>query len=195
MTVKKINSRLVFVLMFLCSFLYAAPNSNPNQEMAETHVVEQHKPAKNTDRELACVATAIYYESKNEPFLGQVAVARVIQNRIRANFASSACGVVYQKVNRRCQFTWACRTTHSLGATICPMCWQAAQAVFQDGAYQTLVPNALYFREINVRSRPRKFVLVTRIGHHNFFQTGTIKIESTSMESDDEILPYTVAEK
>lgn len=50
------------------------------------------------DDQLACLAGAVYFESKGEPLLGQLAVARVILNRIRSGrYPGSICGVVMQR--------------------------------------------------------------------------------------------------
>ncbi len=58
-----------------------------------------------------CLARAIYFEARSESELGQMAVAKVVLNRTRADgFPKSICGVVYQGSNRRnsCQFSFAC---------------------------------------------------------------------------------------
>ncbi len=62
-------------------------------------------------RELRCMATAIYFEARDEPVKGQVAVAQVIMNRIRSPFyPKTICGVVYQGERNRhgCQFSFTC---------------------------------------------------------------------------------------
>ena len=58
-----------------------------------------------------CMARAIYFEARSESELGQLAVARVILNRVKdPNYPNTICGVVYQGSNRRnsCQFSFAC---------------------------------------------------------------------------------------
>lgn len=48
-------------------------------------------------RELNCLSTVIYHESRGEPFLGQVAVAHVVLNRLEdARWPDTVCAVVYQ---------------------------------------------------------------------------------------------------
>jgi hypothetical protein len=62
-------------------------------------------------RELRCMATAIYFEARDEPVKGQIAVAQVIMNRIRSPFyPKTVCGVVYQGERNRhgCQFSFTC---------------------------------------------------------------------------------------
>ena len=61
--------------------------------------------------DLSCLATAMYFEARGEPQDGQMAVGRVILNRVSDRaYPSTVCGVVYQSANRRngCQFSFAC---------------------------------------------------------------------------------------
>jgi hypothetical protein len=58
-----------------------------------------------------CLARAIYFEARNEPIRGQIAVAQVVLNRVFSPYyPDTICGVVYQNAHRRlaCQFTFAC---------------------------------------------------------------------------------------
>jgi spore germination cell wall hydrolase CwlJ-like protein len=58
-----------------------------------------------------CLAEAVYFESRGEEVLGQIAVAQVILNRaFSGKYPSTVCGVVYQNSHRHlaCQFTFAC---------------------------------------------------------------------------------------
>jgi spore germination cell wall hydrolase CwlJ-like protein len=52
----------------------------------------------------------IYYEAKSESREGQIAVALVTLNRLASgNYANDVCGVVKQKTNGMCQFSWVCQ--------------------------------------------------------------------------------------
>jgi spore germination cell wall hydrolase CwlJ-like protein len=58
-----------------------------------------------------CLARAVYFEARSESELGQVAVAKVILNRVKdPEYPKTICGVVYQGSGRRnsCQFSFAC---------------------------------------------------------------------------------------
>lgn len=49
------------------------------------------------DEELNCIATAVYFEARGEPFDGQLAVAEVVMNRARSGrYPASYCAVVKQ---------------------------------------------------------------------------------------------------
>ncbi|CAN5286233.1 hypothetical protein BH10PSE7_BH10PSE7_24420 [soil metagenome] len=58
-----------------------------------------------------CLAKAVYFEARSETELGQLAVAKVILNRVKdPQYPKTICGVVYQGSDRRnsCQFSFAC---------------------------------------------------------------------------------------
>ncbi len=58
-----------------------------------------------------CLARAVYFEARGESELGQLAVAKVILNRVKSSrFPNNICGVVYQGSHRKnsCQFSFAC---------------------------------------------------------------------------------------
>ncbi|GFO80406.1 MAG: hypothetical protein A49_00330 [Methyloceanibacter sp.] len=62
-------------------------------------------------RELRCLAEGIYFEARGEPWRGQLAVGRVILNRVASrHYPDTICGVVYQNshLHNRCQFSFAC---------------------------------------------------------------------------------------
>ena len=68
---------------------------------------------------LVCLALNIYHEARDQPFIGQVAVAQVVMNRVADNrYPDDVCEVVMQgptyswkpdfPVRHRCQFSWYC---------------------------------------------------------------------------------------
>ncbi len=66
---------------------------------------------KDSQRQMRCLAEAIYFEARSEPEAGQAAVAEVVLNRVRSGlYPTTVCGVVYQDRNRpfACQFSFAC---------------------------------------------------------------------------------------
>jgi len=71
------------------------------------------------DSFIACIATAIYFEARGEPFLGQIAVGHVIMNRVESeNYPNDPCSVVTQSqtyewnpdvpIRNKCQFSFYC---------------------------------------------------------------------------------------
>jgi hypothetical protein len=83
---------------------------------------------------LRCLAEAVYFEARGEPYIGQVAVAQVVLNRARSGkWPRGLCAVIAQGVERgeKCQFSYMCRTTRA--APVGPM-WDRAQEVAIDAA-------------------------------------------------------------
>src|SRR5204862_7798438 len=57
------------------------------------------RSAESGSRELDCLATGIYFESKSEPLSGQLAVGKVIANRAQSGgrFPQTSRGVLFQR--------------------------------------------------------------------------------------------------
>ena len=77
--------------------------------------------ASDANNDIYCMAQNIYFESGNQPLAGKIAVAQVVQNRIKhPNYPSTACDVIYDAkwrtnwkglsvpVLNMCQFSWFC---------------------------------------------------------------------------------------
>jgi spore germination cell wall hydrolase CwlJ-like protein len=63
------------------------------------------------NKEIACLAKAIYFEARGEPLAGQQYVARVVLNRVdSAYYPSTICDVVHQNdhMKNACQFSFVC---------------------------------------------------------------------------------------
>ena len=68
-------------------------------------------PLNISQKDFRCLAQAVYFEARSEPFEGQVAVAYVILNRVKdRRYPDNICAVVFQNEKRRhqCQFSFAC---------------------------------------------------------------------------------------
>jgi spore germination cell wall hydrolase CwlJ-like protein len=80
-----------------------------------------------------CLATAIYFEARDEPVRAQIAVAQVVLNRaFTPYYPNDVCGVVYQNDHRHlaCQFTFACDGKSK--AIKEPEPWTRAQTIARD---------------------------------------------------------------
>ena len=72
-------------------------------------VMSQSASADARLEDLECLAKNIYFEGRNQPWVGQVAIAQVTLNRVKsAAFPSTICEVVKQKKRNICQFSWYC---------------------------------------------------------------------------------------
>ena len=125
-----------------------------------------------------CLARAVYFESRSESDLGQLAVAKVILNRVKnPGFPKSICGVVYQGSGTRnsCQFSFACDglpdDVNSAGA------WSHAKLIAQraiagDPAV-AMMGTATNYHADYVKPRWAKTMRrLARIGHHIFYANG-----------------------
>lgn len=131
----------------------------------------------NKSSQKKCLAEAIYFEARSEPWAGQVAVAQVVLNRVKnPTYPGSICGVVYQnkRWRNRCQFSFACdgkrdriRDKNS---------WRKAQTIAREVIagkhWLDKVADSTHYHANYVR--PRWAPRMTRkgkIGQHIFFRT------------------------
>lgn len=78
--------------------------------------LDEVTPGFGKDRELNCLAEAVYYEARSEDVAGQLAVAEVVMNRVaNPHYPKTVCGVVFQGQYREtgCQFTFTCDGSRS----------------------------------------------------------------------------------
>lgn len=90
------------------NLLVSSPSSIYDADM---DVLLSQLPGNISDKAFKCLAQAVYFEARSEPFEGQVAVAYVILNRVKdRRYPNSICEVVFQNEKRRhaCQFSFAC---------------------------------------------------------------------------------------
>ena len=91
---------LLFILTLGLSFLGLILNSKANA----------------TESDDKCLTEAVYFEARSEPFIGQLAVANVIMERVRDHrFPTTVCKVVHagrywegNPVRNRCAFSYWC---------------------------------------------------------------------------------------
>jgi N-acetylmuramoyl-L-alanine amidase len=130
-------------------------------------VAAQAVPAR-IDRELKCLATGIYFESKGEPLHGQLAVAEVILNRARSGrFPSDVCKVLTQ----RGQFSFV-RGGRLPGVAASKTAWRTAVAVAQVARrqlWESDAPKALYFHARHVSPSWNR-AKVAMLGNHVFYR-------------------------
>jgi len=144
----------------------------------ETQVDWPHNYVSATTKikELDCLTKNIYWEAASEPFEGKVGVAQVTINRVESGkFASSICGVVYQKnifyEKVICQFSWYCENTHKI-RPIHKQLWAESELVAKKVLLENFrlpaLKNALYYHAdyINPGWKNPK---IDQIGRHIFY--------------------------
>ena len=143
------------------------PTEKPTGDLSS--MVAQLRDSVPGTRELECLATGIYFESKSEPLAGQLAVGKVIANRAQSGgrFPSTYCGVLFQ----RGQFSFV--RGHSLPSV--PRTskqWQTAVAmakIVDQGLKESAVGAALFFHARYV-SPGWRLKRVASIGNHIFYR-------------------------
>ncbi|HOC06060.1 MAG: cell wall hydrolase [Bacillota bacterium] len=115
-----------------------------------------------TAQEFELLARAVYSEARGEPFLGQVAVAAVILNRVKhPDFPNTIAGVIYQP--------WAITAVHDGQFWLTPnqSAYNAAQQAINgvDPTYGAVFYyNPVTATNLWIRTRP----IITKIGNHVF---------------------------
>jgi spore germination cell wall hydrolase CwlJ-like protein len=119
------------------------------------------------DPELRCLAVAVYFESRGESLVGQLAVAHVVINRAESGrFPKSLCGVVHQKS----QFSFV--RGGRMPAVREGAQWSNAIAIAQiarDGSWKNHAPGALFFHARYVSPNWRK-TRIAQIDNHIFYR-------------------------
>ena len=148
----------------------AAPPIVEDQPVADSiaGLVRRHSASVAGDADMECLAGAVYFEAKGEPLEGQLAVARVILNRMNSGrFPATACGVIRQ----RGQFSFV----RGEGMPAVPrnsVAWHQAVAIAHVAAndlWTCPADRALYFHARSVAPRWR-MVRVGAVGNHVFYR-------------------------
>ena len=135
-----------------------------------------------SERELRCLAEGMYFEARGEPLRGQLAVGRVILNRVASEaYPDTICDVVYQNdhMRNRCQFSFACDGKPDTIAEYDAWfdirgyaAWLLANDPKPGSGYPVLasLETATHFHADYVSPRWAKFLTLTvHIGRHYFY--------------------------
>jgi hypothetical protein len=125
--------------------------------------------------EADCLARAIYFEARSESEVGQLAVAKVVLNRVKdPAYPKSICQVVYQGSQRpnACQFSFACD-----GISDEPKqreAWtkskqMASRALAGDQSIQILGAATYYHADYVTPKWSSSFKRLIKIGRHIFY--------------------------
>ena len=122
------------------------------------------------DEDALCLATAVFFESKGEPLVGQLAVAQVVINRARSGrYPPTLCGVVKQHA----QFSFVRGGNFPRFDASCEA-WRKARAIAriaQQNLVASLPGDVLWYHADYVAPRWRvALVKVEQIGAHIFYR-------------------------
>ena len=128
---------------------------------------------KEARKQVDCLAENIYHEAGYEPNVGKKAVALVTLNRTQdERFPQNICGVVKQKTQGTCQFSWFCMPV-KLNRNSDAFKESMDVALFVYANYDKLkdiTEGALYYHADYVNPRWRGMEKTTKIGRHIFYK-------------------------
>jgi len=149
-----------------------APAPAPQTMATATTLAElvlAYAGTQTSDREMECLANAVYFEARSEPIEGQLAVAEVVMNRAASGrYPTDLCSVITQKAQfsfiRRGRFPRADRGSDS---------WKKAVAIASI-ARQKLAGNlpssVLWYHATYVSPKwGKRLTRQTQIGLHIFY--------------------------
>ena len=187
--IKEGNMKQLFICIVLL-FSFVIPLGSTSINHNDT-LVWKYSPInleiQNREKQLQCLAKNIYFEARNEPFAGQLAVALVTLNRVYDDtFPNTICEVVYQGIHtkngfpkrNKCQFSWYCDGLSD--KTKNKRAWNHTQKVanlaimsYAKTKSQGLdfTEGAIYYHTYEVNPQwSRSFPKVGRIGQHIFYR-------------------------
>jgi spore germination cell wall hydrolase CwlJ-like protein len=161
-------------VFFVISF-----TSSPKLAKAEENIYVNEK-------HIHCMATAIYFESKNEPLVGQLAVGLLVKNRAESGmFPKDICDVVYEgprdskgmPILNRCQFSWYCDGIPEKISDIAAWekCLFMSKLILSDKIFD-FTDGALFFHNHSV-SPKWKLKKIGIIGNHIFYKKHKVKTD------------------
>ena len=165
-------SLLSSILLSLCisKFAFAEPKSSAYIVPVEVQYRELSKPLQ---KQIDCLAENIYREAGNESQQGRMAVAFVTLNRLSSgHYGGDICGVVKQKSNGVCQFSWVCATGRLTNIYILlynDIRQLAINVVMNYEVIRDVTYGATYYHADHVNPN-WKLSKTTKIGRHIFYK-------------------------
>ena len=123
------------------------------------------------EKEITCLAKNIYFESRNQPIKGQIAVGQVTLNRVNSpssQFKDTICNVVEQPA----QFSWFQdkKNDKMVNFKAGKQSYIIASGVISN-EYPDVVQGAIYFHKYTIIPYwAHKQTLITTIGDHIFYK-------------------------
>jgi spore germination cell wall hydrolase CwlJ-like protein len=174
LTLKYLTAILLLVILSVCPTLFAQ----------DTLEVEPVEISYEEQKQIQCLAENIYFEARGEPYLGKVAVARVVMNRVdHSQFDNSPCEVIYESAYvtritddtkrkvKVCQFSWTCKPVRKIKEDdpMFKVSMNIAQKVLLTDAYRDIIPKTILFFH-NTTVQPNwGYRQAMRIGNHIFY--------------------------
>jgi N-acetylmuramoyl-L-alanine amidase len=131
---------------------------------------------------LVCLSLNIYFEARNQPTEGQIAVSQVVLNRVKdSKFPDNICSVIKQGIHSKisgiplrwkCQFSWYCDGKTDIPKDIDAYRWANVVASYVlSGEAKDLVMGATYYHSTCVSPNWNiKKTRTAKIGDHIFYK-------------------------
>lgn len=133
----------------------------------EVVVMNETPEPQINQRHLNCMARNIYWEARNQPLAGMIAVGHVVLNRtIDGRWPSDPCEVIYQQRGNTCQFEWVCSDGVRKEPSDQASWGKSLEAAYLAMTGPDITQGALFFQ----RGNPSKRQPITRINDHAFFR-------------------------
>ncbi len=134
---------------------------------------------------LSCMAEAVYFEARSEPFIAQLAVANVILQRVSSDrFPNDVCSVVHQgrtwkgkPVRHKCHFSYWCDgkpetianvDAYNEAVSAAELAMQGVILAHTDGATHYHASYVVPYWALDDR-----FSVIGQIGRHVFYMDNT----------------------
>ena len=186
-TITKIGIAVALIVIMYQEALILNQTAEIKEAVVETNEIVKEIRLHNTPYDLEndyhCLASNIYWEARNQPLLGQLAVAQVTQNRVDSKrFPDTICDVVMEgptyswkpdfPVRHKCQFSWYCD-----GKSDTPLefeAWNMSVMVAENilaNVPPKLLEGAIYYHATNVDPFwAKEKTFIKQIGDHLFYK-------------------------
>lgn len=139
--------------------------------------ISYHDLSPKAKQQVECLAQNIYFESGHESKEGQIAVGMVTMNRVKSGiFPDTICGVVKQKTQSTCQFSWFCEgkfdvksLTHFNDSLYNGVRELAVYVYANHDKIEDPSHGALFYHADYVNPKWRNVTYLTQIGRHKFY--------------------------
>ena len=148
--------------------------------LASVLVIFKNTIVKGEEKEIACLAEAVYFEARSEGILSQLGVAVVVLNRANLyDYPSNLCDVVHQSklwkgnpVRNKCAFSYYCdgksETIYEIEEYMRVL---DASRLVLSGIVVDKMENVLFYHATYVNpSWAKDMKLVFQIGKHKFYE-------------------------
>jgi spore germination cell wall hydrolase CwlJ-like protein len=128
---------------------------------------------KQDKKQIKCLADNAYFEAGNQTTRGKIAVTNVVMNRTGDDsFPSTPCGVVKQKKQGRCQFSWVCEHKKVFDADVYTESKRVAEQVYLQNIGDVTAGATFYHASYVHPFWADVFDRTTKIGDHIFYREG-----------------------